>query len=159
MTKISFAAAVLTTACTILSAEEQDRMGVGVGISDNSVTLRLPVQVEKAMRIEPEFALRYTSQENNKATHFTIGTGFYAIEKPSLKIDLYYGGKALFEYNSLDNGVSNTSSSRIILGGVFGAEYQLDPNFTIGCEAGLYLGFLDYTSVNTKGEALLRYYF
>jgi len=142
------------------SADEQAKIGVGVGLSDSTTTLRLPIELQSNLRLEPEFGLNYQDGDNVDTTGIVLGTGIYLTHQPSPAINLYYGGKVLIDYTSYDYGNGNDDSmTQFVLGGVFGFEYYLDRHFSAGGEAGAYLGFGDTTSLNTQGLALLRYYF
>lgn len=153
------------------SADEQAKIGVGVGLSDSTTTLRLPIELQSNLRLEPEFGLNYQDGDNVDTTgivhgdnvdttNIVLGTGIYLTHQPSPAINLYYGGKVLIDYTSYDYGNGNDDSmTQFVLGGVFGFEYYLDRHFSAGGEAGAYLGFGDTTSLKTQGLALLRYYF
>lgn len=149
--------AALTSAA--VAAEDNTNVGVGVGITNGSSVLLLPIDVSKQLRIEPEFGLSYRSQNNNDQTGFLIGTGVFMMQQPSAKINMYFGGKALINYASYDYGAGNTSDTQLVLGGTFGFEYKFEQHFSLGGEANLYLGVGDYTTLNTEGMGILRYYF
>lgn len=138
---------------------EESRVGLGVGISDNSLTLRMPIAIDPELRIEPEFDFDYTAQSSQKQLHFTLGTGFHVLQQQAVNTHVYFGGKTLIDYDEYDLGSTSKTMTRLILGGVVGFEYAFDANFTLGGEASLLLGLGDYTTLNTRGEALLRYYF
>ena len=160
MNKKLIAAALMSSMIvTSAMAEEQTRIGAGVGLSNSSSTLRMPIDIAKDMRIEPELGIGYSNGDKVDTTNFNIGTGLYLMAQPSAKINLYYGGKLMIDYNSVDANGNSDSSTNFDLGGVFGFEYMFDRHFSAGGEAGAYLGFGDTTTFNTQGLALLRYYF
>lgn len=141
-------------------AVEPTQIGIGVGLSNDSATLRLPINLQKDLRIEPEFGFAYIDNDGSSNTSLLLGSGVYLIQQPSAAINLYYGGKLLIDYRSYDydNGGSD-STTQFLLGGVVGFEYLLDRHVSIGGEAAAYLGVGDATSLQTQGQALLRYYF
>jgi hypothetical protein len=146
-------------ACSAM-AVESTQMGVGVGLSNDTATLRLPINLAKDLRVEPEFGLSYVSNDNFDQTGLLIGSGLYMMQQPSKAINLYYGGKLLIDYSKYDpDQGSSDSTTQFVLGGVFGFEYMIDRQVGIGGEAGAYLGLGDATTLQTQGQALLRYYF
>jgi len=153
-----------TLLCAALSvsamAVEPTQIGVGVGLSDSSTTLRLPINLDSTLRIEPEFGFSFQNADNNDYTNILAGAGLYLMQQPSEKINLYYGGKMLVDYKSYDRGTGfDDSETQLVLGAAFGFEYMFDRHFSAGGEAGAYLGFGDATNIETQGLALLRYYF
>lgn len=162
MIKKAFASSILAAAVTASAAStsEPNRIGVAVGLSSDSTTVRMPIDIAPDMRIEPEFGLAYRDNGGDTDTAFSFGSGFYLMHQPSANINLYYGGKALIDYTSYDygNGVDD-STTQLRVGGVFGFEYMFDRHFSAGGEAGAYVGFGDATTLHTEGLALLRYYF
>lgn len=153
------AALVSVLTCTAMAAD-QAQLGVGIGLSNDSTTLRLPINLDNEIRIEPEFGLSYVNDDNFDRTGLLIGSGVYMMQQPSKSINLYYGGKALIDYNKYDpDNAKSDSSTQFLLGGVFGFEYMLDRQVSVGGEAAAYLGLGDATSLQTQGQALLRYYF
>jgi len=157
-------ALISTIVCGLLAgsaaAAEQAQLGVGVGLSASTTTVRVPIDIENNLRIEPEFGLNYQSADNNDFTKLSIGAGVYVMKQPAPKINLYFGGKALIDYDSYDYGNgADDSTTQFNLGGVFGFEYLFDRHFSAGGEAGAYLGLGDATTLSTVSLALLRYYF
>ncbi len=152
---------------TSAMAEEQTRIGVGVGIttpgasqSSLSSSVRMPIDTAKDFRIEPELALGYVSKDGSDHNDLYLGSGFYIMNQPSGKINLYYGGKAGIQYiKDKPKGGQSDSNTYFQLGGVFGFEYMFDRHFSAGGEASANLGFGDATVFYTQGLALLRYYF
>lgn len=141
-------------------ATEPTKIGVGMGLSSNSASLRLPIDIQKDLRIEPEFGLSYWNKDNTSSTGLLVGSGAYLMQQPSAAINLYYGGKLLIDYHNYDpDQGSSDSTTQFLLGGVFGFEYMLERHVSVGGEAAAYLGFGDATSLQTQGQALLRYYF
>lgn len=162
MIKKAFASSILVLAVSASAAgtSEQNRIGVAVGLSSDSTTLRMPIDIAPDMRIEPELGFSYRDNDGNSDSAFVLGSGFYLMSQPSTKLNLYYGGKALIDYRSYDYGSGvDDSTTQLKIGGVFGFEYMFDRHFSAGGEAGAYLGFGDATTLNTEGLALLRYYF
>lgn len=161
MIKKSVTSTFLMSALAVTaSLAAEPTMGVGVGLSSDTTTIRFPIDIAPDMRIEPEFGLAYADNDGNSNTDFALGSGFYLLNHPSQQINLYFGGKALVGYTSYDYGNGNDdSTTQLRLGGVFGFEYLFDRHFSAGGEAGAYIGFGDATTFNTEGLALLRYYF
>ncbi len=151
---------VITALAYSAMAVESTNLGIGIGLSNSSTTLRVPIDLAKDLRIEPEFGLSYENNDNFDRTGLLIGSGFYMMQQPSSAINLYYGGKLRIDYNKYDpDKGSSDSTTQFVLGGVFGFEYMLDRQVGVGGEAAAYLGLGDATTLQTQGQALLRYYF
>jgi len=157
--KILISSLLLASLSITSSASEENKLGLAVGLSSDSTTLRLPIDIQSDFRIEPEFGLSYSNGDDVSRTNLTIGSGFYVMKQPTSKTNLYLGGKALIDYNSFDyDKGADDSTTQFKMGGVFGFEYLFDKSFSIGGEAGAYIGFGDTTTLNTQGVALLRFY-
>ncbi len=160
MMKKSFAALLAGgMLATAVSAADETRIGVGIGLSNDTTSIRMPIDIAKDLRIEPEFGIAYVDGDDIDTTNLLIGSGFYLMSQPSSKINLYYGGKLMIDYSSYDAKGKDDSNTQFDIGGVFGFEYLFDRHFSAGGEAGVYLGLGDSTTFNTRGMALLRYYF
>jgi len=157
--KLMAAALMGTMLATSAMADEQPRIGVGVGLSNTSSTVRVPIDIAKDLRIEPELGIGYSKADKVDNTSLLIGTGLYVMQQPSSKINLYFGGKLGVDYKSTKVQGKHESNTNFYLGGAFGFEYMFERHFSAGGEAGVYLGFGDSTTFNTQGLALLRYYF
>jgi len=145
---------------TAAMAEDATTIGVGVGLSNDSYVLRLPININKEVRVEPEFGLDYQNDTNNDHTGFVMGAGGYYMMQPSTNVNFYVGGKLLVDYYHYDYGNGNDDTiTQFVLGPVGGFEYMLDRHVSLGGEAGVYLGVGDLTTVNTQGQAILRYFF
>jgi len=153
----SLLGAVLATAAM---AEDATTIGVGVGLSNDSYVLRLPININKEVRVEPEFGLDYQNDTNNDHTGFLMGAGGYYMQQPAMNVNIYMGGKILVDYYHYDFGNGNDgTTTQIVLAPVGGFEYMFGSHVSVGGEAGVYLGFGDLTTVNTQGQAILRYFF
>ncbi|MBN2896915.1 MAG: hypothetical protein JXK05_13605 [Campylobacterales bacterium] len=152
----------LLLTCTLLgfASLQATPMGLGVGIANNQATIRIPVGLEGNLRLEPEVRLSYLSNDDYSQSALALGSGLYLQQNANSKVSVYYGGKALVEYSSVDyDHGDEIDDTRLVLGGVFGFEYHFDPKVSIGAEAGGYAGFGDSFTLETRGEALLRYFF
>lgn len=135
-------------------------MGLGVGIANDQATIRMPLGLEGNLRLEPELRLNYLNNDDYSQSAVALGSGLYLQQNTNNKVSIYYGGKALVEYSSIDyDHGDEIDDTRLVLGGVFGFEYHFDPKVSIGAEAGGYAGFGDSFTLETRGEALLRYFF
>jgi outer membrane scaffolding protein for murein synthesis (MipA/OmpV family) len=157
---------VWTAAAALLSGSalqaENTRIGMGVGVSNDTMTVRAPIDLTDTLRLEPEFGVSYYDHDDSDTTmtDLMLGAGLYMTSTASKSIDVYYGGKAYIDYTNIDyDGGDDVSSTNLIMGGVYGFEYHMDPSVTLGAEAGAYIGVGEDTSFRTKGEVLLRYYF
>ncbi|OQX59704.1 MAG: hypothetical protein B5M52_02630 [Helicobacteraceae bacterium 4484_230] len=158
MNKSLTSAVLAVTLCTFAYAQE-GMLGAGISIGNDSANLRMPIKINDSFRVEPELGISYYDNDGTKNTGLQIGAGAYLLNPVSSDINLYYGGKALIGYHKHEFGNIDDSSTQFIIGGAAGAEYMLNTQFSIGAEAGVYLGIGDSTTFDTKGEALLRYYF
>ncbi len=151
---------LITLVLLAATALQAVSMGLGVGIANDQATIRIPMALEGNLRLEPEVRLGYLSNDDYSQSAVALGSGLYLQQNANSKVSIYYGGKALVEYTSIDydHGDSN-DDTQLVLGGVFGFEYHLDPKVSIGAEAGAYAGFGDNFILETRGEALLRYFF
>jgi len=148
-------AGLLAVGATNLSAADL-KMGAGVGVTGNTSVLRGTLQFAPDMRVEPFFTYSYNDPDKGESTsNLGLGAAFHIIQPLNSKVRTYFG--ALAGVNSNDNGT--TTNTVFSLGPVAGAEYFLDPHFTLGAEANLYFGFGDSTTVGTNTTAMLRYYF
>jgi len=157
--KLLSTAMVAGMLCNSAYAEDTTKVGIGVGITNSGTTVRAPIDLSKEFRIEPEVEISYASADHQDTTHLSVGTGLYLLNRPSAKINLYYGGKVLIDYQKQKVNGNSDSNTEFEFGGTFGFEYLFDRHFSAGGEAGAYLGLGDATMFTTQGLALLRYYF
>ena len=155
----SLASAVLAASLCTISFAQDGMFGAGVSIGNDRANLRMPIKINDSFRVEPELGISYYDNDGIKNTGLQIGAGVYLLNPVSSDINLYYGGKALVGYQKNEDKNTDNSDTQFIIGGAAGAEYMLNPQFSIGAEAGIYLGIGDSTTFDTKGEAILRYYF
>lgn len=144
----------LVAATLAISAQAEDvSFGVGIGVTGvNGAVIKAPIDINKEFRIEPEIALGSVDYGFGSQSVYSIGSGFYLLNKTSEKTSLYYGGKAVFGDN-----ISSEFSSEI--SAVFGFEYFMDPKVSLGAEASFGFGFGDVSGYSTNSSVNLRYYF
>ena len=144
----------LAAATLMVSAQAEDvSFGMGMGVSGtNTAIVKAPINIGTEFRIEPEIALRSVDAGFGSNSSFSIGSGFYMLNKTSDKTQLYYGGKVIFGDN-----VSTVFSSEIAA--VIGFEYFMDPKVSLGAEASFGFGFGDVSGYSTDSSVNLRYYF
>lgn len=156
---LAVAAALSTSA---MAQESQFGVGVGVtSLNSNAVgvgttTIRGTVTLEDGLRLEPYLGFGYANPDgSDSVTDINLGSALHMVKPVSAKINAYYGG--YIGLDSLDTG--SVSYTTFNLGPVAGVEYSFDPQFTLGAEVSVNVGFGDITSVGTKSAVLLRYYF
>ncbi|WP_457744644.1 hypothetical protein [Sulfurimonas sp.] len=153
--KVVTASALVATMATSAMADES-QFGVGVGVSNNTSTIRGTIKLENDLRLEPYFALSYVDPDNaNATTNFEMGSALEVLQPINNKLMGYYGGYV--GVASSDAGYGSTTTFNV--GPVAGVEYALDPQFTLGAEVRADIGVGDATTVGTSSEVLLRYYF
>jgi hypothetical protein len=137
-------------------ASDTTQLGLGVGITGDTTTLRGTIDLDNSLRLEPYFGFSYKDPNGGKSTtNLKIGTALHVKQALTNIINGYYGG--FFGINNYDNGV--TSSTIVNLGPVAGVEYAFDKQFTLGAEVRLNFGLGDDTVIGTNSAVLLRYYF
>jgi hypothetical protein len=153
----------LATLLTSTLFAEDTRVGLGIGISDNATSIRMPIDVPMQegnnLRLEPELALDYIDSSGGKTSNFTIGSGLYMTDDIDKDIQIYFGMKALFISNDTTFGAVTTSSTNLNLSGLFGFEYFFHKKVSLGGEAGLGLNIGGTSQYGTLTAATLRYYF
>ena len=139
-----------------VSAQAEDiSFGLGIGVSGvNAAVIKAPINIGTEFRVEPEVALGSYDAGNGAGSqsYYSIGSGFYLLNQTSEQTFIYYGGKAVFG----DNISTNFSSE---ISGVFGFEYYMDPQVSIGAEASFGFGFGDQSGYTTDSSVNMRYYF
>jgi len=144
----------LMVASLSLSGQAKDiSFGMGIGVSGNSKTvIKAPIDLNGEYRIEPEIALVSVDDGSGSQNSYSVGSGFYILNKTSESTSLYYGGKAIFGDN-----ISTDFSSEV--SAVIGFEYFMDPKVSLGAEASFGFGFGDVSGYATDSSVNLRYYF
>ncbi len=160
MTKNIPLAALIATSLLFVSsnADMASKIGLGVGLSEGTSVIRVPIKLNDNFRLEPEVGFSYSSKDSSTDTTFSMGTGAYLLSQLNSNTVAYYGGKARLVHTSYDYKTSDDSTTQLSLGGVFGFEHMLDTRVSIGGEAGAYIGVGDKTTINTNTQAILRFY-
>jgi hypothetical protein len=154
--KITSAIALATVLTTSAVASEIPQLGVGVGVTGNTTTLRGTIDLDNSLRLEPYFGFSYVNPDKgNSKTNLEIGTALHVKQVITNKINSYYGG--FVGVGSHDDGFGTTTTFN--LGPVAGVEYALDKQFTLGGEVRVNFGLGDDTVIGTDSAVLLRYYF
>ena len=146
--KTLVAASTALMISSVAVADEQ-KFGVGVSVNQDTTKIRGVINLDKTMRLEPFLGFRYNNINNNSNTTLEIGTAFHLLQSINSNMNAYYGGYV--GYTDVNSGLA--------LGPVAGVEYALDPQFTLGAEVRVDIGFGDVTNIGTNSEVILRYYF
>jgi len=160
-------AVAVTAALTTSLMAQEPQFGVGIGVTSlnnnaisvlgiGATTIRGTVTLGDGLRLEPYLGFGYTDPDGSESvTDINLGSALHMVKPVSAKVNAYYGG-----YVGLDSiDVGSTSYTTFNLGPVAGVEYAFDPQFTLGAEVSVNVGFGDVTSVATNSAVLLRYYF
>jgi hypothetical protein len=174
-------ASVLALAKTTTPAEAQE-IGIGVGVRSSFIsnvqspltpTIYVPIGVTDRIMIEPELGIIRLSEEDDgfdeTLTFLTIGAGLL-FEIGDMGEHRIYAGPRLgivrtsFSEELDGGGEFSDSTTNLFLAGVLGGEFFLEPNFSLGGEAGLrYQGTGDDESdgslITTTAEFRIRWYF
>ena len=154
--KIVYGTVVAMVIGSSVAIADDANIGVGVSIGDTNSQIRMPIELDNSLRLEPYFGFSYKNPDDAASTtNWQIGAALHKEKEFKEAISGYYGGYLGFERNEIDNSSQNV----FILGPVAGIEYALEKNFTIGGEVRLNIGFGDETQVETQTAVLLRYYF
>ena len=157
--------AVATMTLLLGSAAQADATKIGLGIdivNPAEYALRMPIDLQDNLRIEPKFGISYQDNDDTSATGFKIGTFVGLLNPVNKNVSIYYGGFLEIGYanTSYDNDlIKDNSATQFGFGGAFGFEYYLDSHVSLGGEARVGIGFGDATSFGTDASALMRYYF
>ena len=135
------------------------KVGSGVALTSNGSSVKVPLDINSKMRVEPEVAFGYKSDGDNSYTNFGLMAGVYLMSQPAKKINLFYGGKLGFSVSSSKVGSVSNSDTIVNLIPTAGFEYFLDPKVSVGGEAGFGFGFGDVTNIGLTTATTLRYYF
>ncbi len=147
---------LLSVLAGALFAEDDTRIGAGVSVSNDTSLIRMTLDVQKDLRLEPYFGFTYTNPDvGPSTTDMRVGVALEGLAKINGSLSGYYGGFVDLQNN--DNGITTTTDFN--LGPVGGVEYAFDKRFTVGAELRLNFGFGDNTTVGTQSSVLVRYYF
>ena len=140
------------------------KVGVGVALTANDATIRVPLDIASNLRIEPEVSYGYTSYDDGSSYIMGLGAGVYLMSQPASNVNLYYGAKMGFvvgstSYDLPTGGSKSVSDNSFGIAPTAGFEYFLDPHVSLGGEVGFRLGFGDVTNVGLTTATTLRYYF
>jgi len=129
--------------------------GGGTSVLQGGSAIKVPVNLN-TIRIEPEFAWGYVDPDQGSSTNsFYLGSGVYLLNDMSNDINLYYGGKVgvrKIEFGGIDDTFFE-------LGGIFGFEYFMQKQVSLGGEIGLLIDIGDDKALGTQTAVTLRYYF
>ena len=167
------AASVMAMALATGAAAEV-KVGLGYTLLDsfasagtgyNPANLRVPIDFDFGLRIEPELGFGSSTANNGGVdltdTTRTLAVGGYYNLWAVEDVNFYAGGRLAlinFERELAGGGTANTDNTS--LQGLFGAEYAITPVFTVAAQAGLeVIGGDDPTGYGTVGHVVLRYFF
>ncbi len=195
MKKAIVASAVALTVLTT-TATADVKVGLGFGIDALSSltgllygetgpisTIRVPIDFESGLRIEPDILIGSDMSESDSGTgtrertSTTLGLGvgaYYSFLKKD-KFDLYAGGRLGFTSYNYDVNYKNTASTdyeyganRVSLQGLVAAEYYFVENMSFAAQVGLEAytekGTGDYSDEKANGmgtvsSLVIRYFF
>ena len=146
------------------SASAEMNVGLGLNLGDifngESASIRVPLDlVGKGIRIEPELGFSRSSTDFSSYTGYTIACGGYYTLWNVDKVNFYAGGRAAVGRRGADEDSFSENGTYFGLQGLFGAEYLLADKFSIAAEAGLNARFGDYSTFETVGHVVVRYFF
>jgi len=163
------------------AAPAEAQIGIGVGIRSSFIsevqglltpTVYVPIVLTDRLMVEPEVGLIRASEDDDGSdetvTLLMIGAGLL-FEIGDLGEDRIYAGprlglvRASFS-EDFEGGEFSDSNTNLFLAGVLGGEFFLQPNFSLGGEAGLrYLDTgadgSDGSLLTTTAEFRVRWYF
>jgi hypothetical protein len=172
----------LSLALATTTPAEAQEIGIGVGIRSSFIsdvqsllapTVYVPIVVTDRLMVEPEVGLVRASEEDDgldeTVTFLTIGGGLL-FEIGDMGEHRIYAGprlgivRASFSEELDGGGEFSDSNTNLFLAGVLGGEFFLEPNFSLGGEAGVrYQGTGDDDSdgslITTTAEFRVRWYF
>lgn len=178
------ATSVIALALGSTAASAEVKVGLGYTIADGifnqyvaqPANIRVPIDFDFGLRIEPEIGLGSETTTNNGAFNvdetttyrtFAVG-GYYTIWKVE-KVDFYAGGRLGLthiedEQANGTGGVNTIKTDYTSLQGLFGAEYMFTEDFSFGAQAGLeYVSGSgsnsDSDSIGTVTHLLIHYFF
>ena len=175
MKKIIAASTMALALATTASADL--KVGLGYTLIDGLATqgtgyspanLRVPIDFDFGLRIEPELAFGSTTDTGGRidltdSTRTLAVGGYYNLWNVD-KVTFYAGGRLALIHteNERDTGtgINTTTTDDTTLQGLFGAEYAFTPVFTVAAQAGLEFQSLENGSgYGTVGHVVLRYFF
>lgn len=172
----------LTVGAAAASAEV--KIGLGYTIADGifnqyveqPANIRVPIDFDFGMRIEPELGFGDVTTTNNgpfnvdeTTTYRTIALGGYFNLWKVEKVSFYAGGRLGLtrveaEQANGTGGVNTTKTDYTSVQGLFGAEYMFTEDFSFGAQAGMeYISSVgtnsDSDSIGTVTHLLIHYFF
>jgi opacity protein-like surface antigen len=179
---------VLTLGATAATADVKVGLGFGIdawsslsgpldGGTTPQTTIRVPIDFDMGLRIEPELGFTFSENEDNteknKYKGVTLAVGAYYNFLKVDKVNIYAGGrlglsKGKHEFTNKNNGASNYTNDvdAIALQGLVGAEYFFVENMSFAAQAGVELrsatesrADYDETSTGTVSTLIIRYFF
>lgn len=178
------ATSVMALALGATAASAEVKVGLGYTIADGifnqyvsqPANIRVPIDFDFGLRIEPEIGLGTETTTNNgpfnvdeTTTYRTLAVGgYYTIWKVE-KVNFYAGGRLGLTQVEAENwngtgGVDTVKTDYTSLQALFGAEYMFTEDFSFGAQAGLeYVsgsgGTSDSDSMGTVTHLLIHYFF
>ncbi len=185
MKKVIAASVMAMALATGASAEVKVGLGFGIdawsslsgamtGSTNPQSTIRVPIDFDFGLRIEPELGFVKGSEDSAnweadyQGVSIAVG-GYYNLWKVD-KVNMYAGGrlgisKGTYDETEKSTGIT-TSSDRdaVSLQGLFGAEYYFTENMSFAAQAGLEFGSSsvgnnDDQWVGTVSSLVIRYFF
>jgi len=171
----------LTLGAAAASAEVAVGLGYAISpmddISTPGANIRVPIDFDFGLRIEPEIGISSSSEETTNNAGVTTKTeedrivvavgGYYNLWKVK-EVNMFAGGRLYMTKGSSDITTPAGTTGRDIDGygarALFGAEYFFVQNISFTAQAGLEymkesVGNDDTKKTGTVGELVLRYFF
>lgn len=147
-------AVALCAATPAFSQEKSGRIGIGVGLSDGSLTpgtiVFVPLNLAPNFRVEPFLSIARVDIDANtigiqagKQSDVSIGAGAFYLARIVPQVQMYAGGRLAFNFHSFEeNTVTPDKEDRrdFILAAALGGEYLPHPRIALGAE--IMLGYV-----------------
>ena len=165
MKKVIAASAMAMVLATGASADLKVGLGYtlwdGIGSTAGTpANLRVPIDLDMGLRIEPELGFGSTSDGPLDTTTRTLGVGGYYNLWAVEDVTFYAGGRLALNHFETETAGITFEQDNTSIQGLFGAEYAITPVFTVAAQAGLeVISGDDPTGFGTVGHVVLRYFF
>lgn len=177
-------AASIMAMALVTGASADVKVGLGYTFTDGLIpgvdaeyvvqpaNIRVPIDFDSGLRLEPELAYGVSSNETvdglDEYEKMTIAFGVYQNVWKVEKVNFYAGGRLAIskekKWISAGGTTVTTTTDNTSLQGLFGAEYMFTQDFSFGAQVGLEYqagttGDLDTDSFGTVSHLLIHYFF
>jgi hypothetical protein len=158
-----------TTTVTVDGGERRPMVGIGIIANTAERFVLVPLNVSPVLKVEPFAGFNtFSASGGADVSSFLLGAGVFYVLKTNSQLDLLFGGRLGLDFVSVSQAGTSTSGTDLQLVGAAGAEYYLQPRFSVGMEG--QLGFFsnskattaaagEGSGIITAGLATLRFYF